>query len=280
MALQRLGTVDVEEWHKKMRGTGLAPRTARHAHALLAKALGDAVRHGLLVRNVAGRDGERAPQVPKKEMKTLKKNQIGDVVAKLRGAEIFPKAMLALFCGLRAGEVLALRWSAIDLEGRVLDVRESVEEVAGQPLTIKGPKTGSVIRKVTMPDVVVDALRDHRRQQLEQRMAMGQGRPTNDALIFPGLDGGPSRRTGLSIQWGETAAALGIPDITFHALRHTHASQLIAAKIDVVTISTRLGHANPAITLKVYAHMFEKSDVAAADAINEALGASSVPKKG
>ena len=281
VALQRLGTADIETWHGKLRSGGLSPQTARQAHAVLRKALGDAVRHGLLARNVCGRDGERAPTVPKKEMRILTKDQIGDVVDKLRGSEIFPKALLALFCGLRAGEVLALRWSAVDLDSsRVLHVRESVEEVAGQPLTIKRPKTEAGIRKVTMPDIVVDALRDHRRQQLERRMAMGTGRPPDNALIFPAQTGGPSRRTALSIRWGETAAALGHPDITFHSLRHCHASQLIAAKVDVVTVSKRLGHADPSITLRVYSHLFENSDAAAADAINAALGASSVPKKG
>lgn len=278
LALQRLGTADVEAWHSKMRASGLAPRTCRHAHNLLAKALADAVRHGLLTKNVCGRDGQRAPKVSAKEMQILKADQIGDVVEKLRGLPIFPKALLALFCGLRAGEVLALRWRNIDLDGKVLHVKESVEEVAGQPLVIKRPKTGAGIRKMIVPEIVIDALREHRRQQLELRVAMGLGKMPDDALVFPALDGGPSRRTSLSIAWGKTVEALGMPDVVYHSLRHTHASQLIAAKIDVVTVSKRLGHANPAITLKVYAHLFDQNDSAAADAINAALGANSVPK--
>jgi integrase len=278
MALQQLSTVDVETWHAALRNSGLSPRTIKHAHNLLSKALGDAVRHRLLVRNVCGRDGQRAPRVPREEMKILKKDQIGDVVDKLRGRPIFLKALLALFCGLRAGEVLALRWPCVDLDSKDLDVKESVEEVAGQPLTTKRPKTEAGVRRITMPDIVVDALRDHRRHQLEQRVALGLGRLPDDALVFPALDGGPSRRTGLSIEWGETVDVLGLPDITFHELRHTHASQLIAAKVDIVTVSKRLGHSNPAVTLRVYSHLFEQNDAAAADAINASLGANSVPK--
>jgi integrase len=274
VAMQRLGTADVERWHGTLRSAGLSPRTISHAHKLVTKALGDAVRHGLLTRNVCGRDGQRAPRVPGKEMQILTADQIGGVVDKLRGHPLFAKAMLALFCGLRAGEVLALRWKTSDLDGKVLYVRESVEEVAGEPLTIKRPKTAAGVRKVSMPEIVVDALREHRRQQLELRMAMGLGKLPEDALVFAGLDGG------LSIEWGEAVEALGLPDVTYHALRHSHASQLIAAKVDVVTVSKRLGHANPAITLKVYAHLFEQNDGAAADAINLALGASSVPKTG
>jgi integrase len=202
-------------------------------------------------------------------------------VEKLRAHPLFAKALLALFCGLRAGEVLALRWRSIDLDERVLHVRESVEEVAGQPLPIKPPKTAAGVCQLTMPDIVVDALRDHRRQQLELRKAMGLGKMPDDALAFPSpLDGGPSRRTSLSIAWRETVEALGLPTVTFHELGHTHASQLIPAKVDVVTISKRLGHANPAIALKVYGHLFENDDSAAADAINVALGANSVPQTG
>ena len=276
--VQKLTTADVEKWHGALRASGLAPRTVRHAHRLLSKALGDAVRHGVLARNVCGRDGQRSPKVPNVEMQILKREQVGGVVDALRGRPIFGKAMVALFCGLRAGEVLALRWSSVDLDGKEIWVKESVEEVAGQPLTVKRPKTEAGVRKIALPEIVIDALRDHRRQQLEQRMLLGQGRPADDALVFPGADGGPSRRTGLSIEWGETVESLGLPDIVFHALRHTHASQHIAAKVDIATISARLGHANPAITLRVYSHLFEQNDSAAADAINAALGANSVPK--
>ena len=278
--MQRLGTAEVQAWHSKMRDAGLSAVTVRHAHAVLRKALGDAVRHGQLSRNVCGLDGQRAPKVPKKKPAIVKGKQLADVVAKLKATTIYPEAMLALFCGLRAGEVLALTWSAVDLDRRVLRVRASVEEVAGQPLKIKKPKTEDGERQVSVPDIVIDALRDHRRQQLEMRMLLGQGRPDGDALIFPGPDGGPGRRTALSIRWGKVAEAIGIPAVTYHNLRHSHASQLIKAKVDIVTISARLGHADPSITLRVYAHLFEESDEAAANAINAALGANPVPKNG
>jgi integrase len=72
----------------------------------------------------------------------------------------------------------------------------------------------------------------------------------------------------VSTAWSDFADAIGIPDVTFHALRHTHASQLIDAGVDIVTISKRLGHAKPDITLLVYAHLFRKDDGKAAAAIN------------
>jgi integrase len=84
-------------------------------------------------------------------------------------------------------------------------------------------------------------------------------------------DGSPMSPDSLSKAWQSAAAALGLPRVTFHALRHTHASALIAAGLDVVKISRRLGHADPTVTLRTYAHLFDKADTTAASAIEAAL---------
>lgn len=89
--------------------------------------------------------------------------------------------------------------------------------------------------------------------------------------MFPALDGGPQSPRNLSGDWAEIRDSIGLPGVSFHALRHTHASMLIDAGIDVVRISKRLGHASPTITLTVYAHLFKKRDGKSADAINTAL---------
>jgi integrase len=103
-------------------------------------------------------------------------------------------------------------------------------------------------RDVELPDVVAEALRDHRRRQFEQRFAPGLRKLPDDALVFPALDGGPQSPRALSGDWREAAAAIGLAGVSFHGLRHTHASMLIDAGIDVVRISKRLGQASPYIT--------------------------------
>jgi integrase len=119
---------------------------------------------------------------------------------------------------------------------------------------------------------VVDVLREHRREQLEFRMALGLGKFPEDAPVFTGLDGVSGLKPrAFTSAWGDVADSVGIGEITFQALRHTHASQLTDAGVDVVTISKRLGHASPAITLRIYAHLFRKDDGKAAAAINAAL---------
>jgi integrase len=190
----------------------------------------------------------------------------------MQGRAIRPKIIVALFCGLRRGELLALRWSAVDLDAGVLHVREVLEQTRAHGIRVKAPKTAAGKREVTLPDIVVETLRDHRREQLELRMKLGLGKLTDDAYVFCSpLDGAPQSPQALTVEWATVAEAIGMGDITLHALRHTHASMLIAAGLDVVTVSKRLGHASPAITLKVYAHCFKQRDDTAAAAINSAL---------
>jgi integrase len=122
-----------------------------------------------------------------------------------------------------------------------------------------------------MPEIVVETLRKHRQQQLETRMALGLGKLPDDALVFPAPNGGLRSLRAFSRAWADATKRMDIGSVTFHALRHTHTSQLIDAGVDVVTISRRLGHASPNITLAVYAHQFQTRDDKAADAINAAL---------
>jgi integrase len=111
----------------------------------------------------------------------------------------------------------------------------------------------------------------HRKQLLETRLFLGEGRLTPDDPLFGNLEGGPLRPSAISSDWGDVAERLGMREVTFHGLRHTHASQLIASNIDIVTISKRLGHAKPSVTLAIYAHMFHTDDSKAAAAINAAF---------
>src|SRR5262249_1149243 len=101
------------------------------------------------------------------------------------------------------------------------------------------------------------------------------GKMPDDALVFPVFDGGPRSLRAVSKEWEIFAASAGIREVTFHGLRHTHASQLIDAGVDVVTISKRMGHSSPTVTLSTYPHLFRPSDAKAAAAINAALGGKS-----
>lgn len=281
-AVQQLGTADVERWHAALR-TKLCARTIGHAHRVLVHALKDGERQHppLVSKNVAVIVG--APKVEDTELEVVAKQRIGELIDKLRGRAMYARAITALFTGMRRGEVLALRWSNVDLDAKVIRVREALEETKAHGLQVKAPKTRAGRRDVSLPAIVVDALRDHRRQQLKIRMALDRGQMISDdvalldtmpddALVFPApLKGGYQSPRAFSKEWALVARSIGFEGVTFHALRHTHASQLIDAGVDIVVISKRLGHAKPDITLRIYAHLFTTDDSKAAEAINTAI---------
>jgi hypothetical protein len=130
----------------------------------------------------------------------------------------------------------------------------------------KEPKTRAGRRSVTLSPWLLAELRAHRLRQQEQRLSLGMGRASDDSPVFATLDGSWRTPNSVSTAWSRLADELGFPEITLHALRHTHVSQLIASGADVVTVARRIGHGNPSITLAVYSHLFGSNDQAAADA--------------
>jgi integrase len=268
--LQKLTRLDLEAWHTALRNEGLAARTIGQAHRLLGKALRDAERDGLIVRNVA--ELQRTPKVKATEVSIVR--DVPALVDALKGSSsprLRVLAITALFTGMRLSEILALKDGRVDLERGVIQVREALEPTAGG-INFKAPKTRAGLRDVSLPAIVIEVLREHRRELLETRMRLGLGRLAPEDLLFTSSDGGPAKPNTISVGWAQFAARIGMPEVTFHALRHTHASQLIAQGVDIVTISKRLGHANPNVTLGIYAHLFATDDRRAAAAINNALG--------
>jgi integrase len=267
--LQKLTGLDIEGWHNSLHQSGLAAGTISNAQRVLHQALHDAEVDGLVTKNVCRL--HRAPRATDRE--TVIVQDVPEFITKIQGTRLYVPALLALVTGMRLGEVLALRFSHIDLNNKkVIHVREALEDTKAHGVRIKAPKTRAGRRDISLPDIAVAALNDHRRQMLETRMKLGLGKLPDDALLFATLDGHLPHPRRVSTDWGNIAASIGMPEITFHALRHTHASQLIAAGVDIVTISKRLGHAKPDITLRTYAHLFTNDDSKAAAAIDTALG--------
>jgi integrase len=272
--LQKLRPHEIENWYTRLRTSGradgkagLAPRTIGHAHRVLGKALNDAVRLEVAVKNVLA--DLTPPKVNDEEMVIVQ--DIPAFIALVRGHHMFTPAMLSLFTGMRLGEVLGLRWSRIDLARKVIEVREAIEETKKHGIRLKPPKTKAGRRDISLPDILVEVLRAFRKEQLELRVKLGVGKLPDDALLFAGPNGELPSPKHFSKTWSRCADQIRMPKISFHCLRHTHTSQLIDANVDIVTISKRLGHAKPDITLRVYSHLFKKDDSKAAAAINTAL---------
>jgi integrase len=269
VALQKLRPVHLAELYAKLaRDTGLAPRTILHVHRVVHRALGHAAQWGLVRQNVAKLVDP--PRVPATEIAILRAEEINPVLDELRGRALYPIAITALGTGMRRGELVALRWQDVDLDRGVIRVEQSLEATKGR-LRFKSPKTKYGRRSITLPASLVAELHAHRAAQLEQRLVLGLGKAPPDGLVFAAWNGKARHPDGLTKEWATALAAIGRPEITLHSLRHTHASQLIAAGLDVLTISRRLGHGSPTITLGVYGHLFSNTDARAAQIIEAAL---------
>lgn len=274
-AVQKLKPAQIADWHDKLIAGGgkdgrpLSPRTAGHAHRVLHRALARATGIELVSRNVASI--VKPPKVADTEIEILKAGEIDAVLNALKGHTLEPIAVLALSSGARRGEILALDWTNVDLEAGTITIVRSLEQTKAG-LRFKAPKTRKGRRVVSLPPIAVDALRAHRRGQLELRMALGQGKLPPDALVFCAYDESPIPPNNLSRDWRRfVLARKELPRISFHGLRHSHVSALIAGGVDVLTVSRRIGHASPVVTMRIYAHLFSETDKTAAKAIEAAL---------
>jgi integrase len=280
LKVRAIGASRIEQFYSDLRtgvgptgakGAKLASRTVGHVHRLVVQVLALAERDKLIPSNPA-RLAKR-PKIVATEIEILNEVQVRDVLSKLRGRPIWLIAAMGLATGMRRGELLALRWKNVDFEKSMLQVEQSVEQTRAG-LRFKEPKTRHGRRQLTVPASVVSELRAHKRKQSELRLALGLGKDTGEGLVFRQADGSPLLPDSLSSEWRRLVRTLKLPKVTMHAWRHTHASQLIAAGLDVLTISRRLGHGTPSVTLNVYSHLFKPTDDAAAAVFEAAFGAS------
>jgi integrase len=265
--IQKLRAVHLNELYSTLlrsggrNGSALSARSVGHVHRVLHRALGHAATWGVVAQNVASLVAP--PPVPDNEIEILTEEQIGTILRHLEGRTLRPIVSFLLGTGARRGEALALRWGDVDFQKNTVRIERSLEQTKGS-IRIKSPKTKSGRRNVKISPWLAAELRAHRARQDERRLSFGLGRAPDETPVFAKWNGELRSPSRLSQDFAAAMDALKI-DCTLHGLRHTHVSQLIAAGLDVLTISRRIGHASPAITLNVYSHMFSNTDTRAAE---------------
>lgn len=255
------------------RHDGLAPKSVRHAHTALRKALQDAVDRGYLGRNVA--DLANPPtQRDARSKRARDKAWSADV---LRGFledasddRLAPLWLLAATTGLRRAELCGLRWSDVDLDRRRLTVAHTVTEVRGQKIDQDHGKSDAAERSLALDSRTVAALRRWKRRQAKERLAWPVDRPDTD-LVFTREDGEGHRPKRLSSTFTEALDRLGLQRIGLHGLRHSYATAALRAGVSPEVLAKRLGHASVVVTLSIYAHVFEQDDQAAAERVADAI---------
>lgn len=242
---------------------GLAPTTVVYMHRLIKQALGQAVRWELLSRNAA--DAVDPPKVERGSLTTYDMTQTAKLLEELRGSRLRLPVLLGVMCGLRRGEIVALRWSHIDLASGKMMVVESAEQTAAG-IRYKPPKSGRG-RTVALSSTVAAELRQFRLTQAEELLGLGV-RQSEATLVYTRQDGGPMQPRSLSQMW--SAITTTLPRIRFHDLRHAHATHMLAAGVHPKVASERLGHSRVGITLDLYSHVLPGMQEDAAARVDEA----------
>ena len=257
----------------KPEGPGLEPSTARRAHAVLHAALEEAVRGDLIPRNPAAHANK--PKVRQKEIEPLDAAQTLALLDAARGDRYEALYVLCLACGLRQGEALGLKWSDIDLEAGTLRVRRQVQRVRRDgdrsgTLEFSEPKNASR-RAVGLPPRAVRALREHRKRQLEEKLAAGAGW-RDGGFVFASGNGGPAEAQNVVRRhFKPLLERAGLPPVRFHDLRHSCLSLLAQRGEPIRDLQALAGHATAAFTLQRYTHHYEASARRTADAMDYLL---------
>jgi integrase len=272
--LRKLSPEQVQRAYAQLLARNLSPATVRRAHAVLHRALGQAVRWRLLPVNVASMVD--APRIPHREMQALTSEQARELLEAARGSRHRdePLLVLAVSTGMRLGELLALRWKDVDLEQRFLRVTGSLVRVESTTvdsteLVITEPKTARSRRRVELTHRAVEALREHKRAQLKRRVAAANVWQDR-GLVFSNATGGYLAANKLQARFQQLLEDAGLPRIRFHDLRHTAASLMLSRGVHPKVAADMLGHSTIAVTLDLYSHVspaMQREAVAALDDI-------------
>lgn len=246
---------------------GLSAQTVRHHDRVLNTALKRARALRLIATNPI--EDVSRPQVERREIQVLEPDEAAQLLATASASRLYGPVLLALATGMRRGEILALRWSDIDLSAGSLQVVRSLE-VTDTGLRFKGPKTKRSWRAIAVPASVIEFLRGHKAAQAQERLQLGLGRNRLD-LVFAQQTGEPVNPDTLSQAFKRLAKRSGIRPITFHGLRHAHITNLLREGVHPKIASERAGHSSVALTLDVYSHAVPGLQEDAAQRIDASL---------
>jgi integrase len=243
--LDRVTPAHVQGLYAALEREGASVYVRRLCHAVLRRSLKQAVKWGMVPRNVC--DAVDPPRIAKRDIQPLSGEQVAKLFSAAEGDRLEALYVAAVATGLRLGELFGLQWKDVDLDGGAITVRYTLSEVNGK-LTLAEPKTAKSRRRVELPGIAVDALCDHRKRMLAEGRIGGH--------VFCNQSGGPLRRSHFHAQqFKPLLTAAGLPSIRFHDLRHTAATLLLAEGIHPKIVQERLGHSQISITLDTYSHV-------------------------
>jgi integrase len=288
--LTKLSPQHLQRFYREKQDEGLT-RTVRLCHSVLHRSLGQATKWGLIPRNPAS--VVDPPRVSKKEFRPLSPEEAQRFLEAVEGDRFYALYVLAITCGLRQGELLGLTWENVDLDKGILQVRYQLQWVrketakSGQQeygekdgkrkrqeriWVLTEPKSAKSRRTVMLPQVAVQALKKHRRQQIAEKLKMGE--VWQDlGFVFTTPIGTPQDASNVRRRSFEPLLErAGVPKIRFHDLRHTCATVLLAQGVHPKVVQEQLGHSQISLTLDTYSHILPTLQQEAANEMDKMFG--------
>jgi integrase len=249
---------------------GRSPRSVRYDHAVLRKALEDAVRADLVPRNVAKL--VTPPRVPHYQPHAFSEEELNRLGAALDGHWLGPVVTIAVGLGLRQGEVLGLRWEDVDLDRGVVSITGALQRVHGRLQRVE-PKTRQSRRALRLSNELVSVLRARRSSQAEERQLAGPDWQESGYVFTTGV-GTPRDGRNVTKHFQAIVAGASLGHRRFHDLRHTTGSMLVAEGIHPRVVMETLGHSQIALTMNTYAHVLPPQQTEVATTMGRVLARS------
>ena len=248
----------------------LSSSTVQHYHRLISSILSTAVKWQIIFANPCERVDP--PKAERKEARYLDEEQTAQLLEALEDAPAQYRVIitLLLYTGLRRGELFGLEWNDINWDIGLLDVQRSLLYLPRKGMFIDDTKNYTSRRVLKLTDDILNLLRQHRKEQAQQRLNLGD-QWVESGRIFIADDGSWMNPETATRWFSHFVVRKGLPQITLHSLRHTNATLLIGAGINVKTVSSHLGHSNIATTGNIYAHAIRSAEAAAAEALENVL---------
>lgn len=267
--LHDVSTKDLDSLYRSLTAEGLAPASVRMVHAVMSSALKQAVRWGWIQHNPA--DNASPPSVRRAKITLPEPTDVIRLIEAARGSQAPLLGLflhLAAVTGARRGELIALRWDRVSLEGRSMLIEHSMAQV-GTELIEKDTKSHQS-RRITLDEMTMLLLRQRHEEQAEMSCKTRVDLRT-DAFIFTDSVAGsvPWKPDRVTLAFGRLCKAHGIQGVRLHDLRHFAATHMLTSGVDVRTVSGRLGHADASTTLGVYSQFMPSADAAAADVLGD-----------
>ena len=251
--LKQLSTRDIQQLYTNLlKERELSPKTVRNIHGVLHRTLEQTKLLGYIRVNPA--DAAVTPRVEKKQVETLDAEDIGKFLAAIRGTKYEYPLFVAVFTGLRQGELLGLTWDCVDFEHGMLLINKQHNRVKGDTEFRFASLKNDKARVLTVADEVIDVLKLQKQRQESWGAALGNGWENPDNLVFTTEFGRYINNKILYQNFKRIAKKLGKPGLRFHDLRHTYAVNSLRAGDDIKTVQENLGHVTASFTLSTYAH--------------------------